>query len=185
MKFEWLNAWISMFIGLVLWFTAWQMDLDGWLPVSLFLGTIVPASMIVIYLVDRMMATALTNIIRWALIVIDILVLAAIIMLRVVNTAETFSFLGAATFAIWGTVSLGFGLGIAFVILTFQLVVNYSRVPSGRSKAVGAALLGVGGLLLVVPLQFIQLGEAWPLAALPALIIARMGALRLREKNDA
>ena len=181
MRREWLIGIGSMAVGLVLWFIGWQFDVAGWLPVSLFLGTIVPASFVVIDLSRRLMPTIIAKGVSIVIGLIDLVVVAAIAMLHAMETAETFAFLGTTTIAIWGTVTLGIGLTLALLILSLQLTMSYMRVASGRTKAIGAILIGVGGIGLVLPLQFIDLTDAWPLVALPAMIVAVMGQRRLDQ----
>ena len=74
---------------------------------------------------------------------------------------------------------MGVGLAAINVILSLMMAANYFRVPSGRVKGIGSIFVAVGTLGLTIPLLVIELVVAWPLVALPAMIIALMGQRRL------
>ena len=175
----WLTAVLLQALGLVLWFVGFQWQIGSIMPIALYIGTVVPASSIAVDLGTRYLPTPSSVFLRIGLIVVNIAVIAAIITVHTVASTGSFTFLSAVSIAIWGTVGMGVGLAAINVILSLMMAANYFRVPSGRVKGIGSIFVAVGTLGLTIPLLVIELVVAWPLVALPAMIIALMGQRRL------
>ena len=179
---DWLLAIVSMVVGLILWFAGYQFEIGALLPIALFLGTILPASLTAIDMARRLLPATSSTFLRIGILLLDVAVLIAIGVLESMEASESFQFLGSTVIAIWGTTLLGLGLAVAHVIFAFMMASNYARVSSGKSKALGAMLVGLGSIGMVIPLQFIDLTNGWPLAALPAMVVAIMGQRRIDQE---
>lgn len=175
----WLTAVLVQFVGLVLWFTGFQFDLGALMPVALFVGTVIPASLIAIDLGIRFLPTTAARFMQLGLIAVNIAVAVAIVVVHTVASTGSFAFLSAVEIAIYGTVTMGLGLAVLNVSLSLLMARNYLRVASGRQKGIGSLFVAAGTLGLTLPLLVIDLVVQWPLVALPAMIVALMGQRRL------
>jgi MFS family permease len=172
---EWVAMIVTMSFALTLGLVGWQIDSDTLRTLSLFLGTVGPASFLALDLADRYMSVPRARIIRWTLLGSGVIVVASIIASQVTNNALDPHTSWTFSVAIWGMMILGMGLSLVIPVLAVLMAMQYAKVASGRRRAFGLLLIGLGGFGLVLPLQFADMTDMWPWIGIPAMVIAFVG----------
>lgn len=185
MNLRWKVAVGAQAVGLVLWAAAASTDLATAstlvAPLALFLGTMMPATLVASSQLHRFLPTSAARAVSYVLLAVMLVVVVSLGLLHSVASAESLLLYATVSIAVWGMIGLGLVLTIVNGMMAALMARNYARVKSGRPKAVSMMLIGGGALLLTAPLLVLDMTETWPAVAIPGLFLAWLGRKRLEE----
>lgn len=187
MNLRWKFAIGAQVVGLLLWGVVSTMKpADAstlFAPLALFLGTMVPAALVASSQLYRFLPTPPARVGSILLAVVLVVVLISLGLLHSVAEAESLLLYATVSIAVWGMIGLGVVLTMINTIASAVMARNYARVRSGRPRAVGMLMIGVGAVSLTAPLLLLDMTEHWPFVAVPGLLLVGLGQHRLERTS--
>ncbi|MGA0045993.1 MAG: hypothetical protein ACO3I4_07035 [Candidatus Kapaibacteriota bacterium] len=152
-------------------------------PLALFLGTMVPATLVASSQLYRFLPTPSARVVSILLAVVLLVVILSLGLLHSVAEAESLLLYATVSIAVWGMIGLGLVLTIINTVTSAVMARNYARVRSGRPQAINMIMIGLGAVALTAPLLVLDMTQHWPYVADPGLLLLGLGQQRLERPS--